>query len=293
MNKYKAGQTDVGKRLDILVSEKLPSFSRASLKNLFTSGKIFLNKKQAKPGAKLKIGDIISVDDTDLNKQPDQIKLPIVFENDDVIVIDKPAGILTHSKGAINLEPSVASFIKPKITDKNLIGNRAGIVHRLDRLTSGIIITAKNENSLTYLQKQFSQRKVNKRYLAIVVGKMQQKEALIDLPIMRDPKHPKRFMAHPKGKVAQTEYKVIKEIIIKDAAYSLLEIKPLTGRTHQIRIHLAYIGHPVVGDIIYGKPQISGMLLHADKLSLSIKDLGLKTFESPMPQRFQDFINNV
>jgi len=206
------------------------------------------------------------------------------------VVIDKPSGILTHAKGALNTEATVASFIKNKISDEQLGGNRAGIVHRLDRQTSGLIITAKNKAALNWLQKQFSNRKVKKTYLAIVEGRPKPEAAIIDAPIARNPKKPQTFIVSSSGKSAQSQYKVLKTFRIKNNSYSLLELKPKTGRTHQLRVHLAYIGHPVVGDPVYGQPR-KRLLLHATKLELSLPNGTAKSFISPMPPELKELSN--
>ena len=166
---FEAKGLDEGQRIDIFVSKKLTKYSRSSLSSLFDSVLVKVNGEIAKPGYKLKTGDKLEVDDRPLKKRPNKIDLPILYEDENVIVINKLAGILTHSKGALNSEATVASFIRAKV-DKSLQGNRAGIVHRLDRGTSGVIIAAKNEAAMKYLQKQFSTRKVNKVYPAIVAG---------------------------------------------------------------------------------------------------------------------------
>ena len=212
----------------------------------------------------------------------------MLYENSDVVVIDKPAGVLTHSKGALNLEPTVASVIRAKLNDKNLTGNRAGIVHRLDRATSGIIICARNQKALDWLQKQFSTRRVRKTYLAVVEGILAPKEAIIDVPIGRNPKRPQTFKATTAGKPAQTQYKVLKTVKKGGKDFSRVELEPITGRTHQIRVHLAYIGHPVTGDPVYGHGgQV--MLLHARKLELTLPGGAKKTFSVPPPKAFKDF----
>src|SRR5262249_28394801 len=148
--------------------------------------------------------------DRPLFKKPPKISLPIIYEDNDVIVIDKPAGILTHAKGALNTEATVASFIESKLAEDLPKNNRAGIVHRLDRATSGVIITAKHDKALKWLQKQFSTRKTKKLYLAIAEGELEPAEAIIDAPIARNPRKPQTFYVSPIGKPAQTEYKLLK-----------------------------------------------------------------------------------
>lgn len=290
MQEFKVNKSAIGTRADVFISAKYPQFARSVLKNLFDSRKVHINHKAAKAGYRLKSGDRVSIDDQTLSVRPRSIDLPIVYEDKDVLVINKPAGILTHSKGALNLEPTVASFLQNKLNDKELKGNRAGIVHRLDRGTSGVIITAKNQKSLSWLQKQFSARKVKKTYLSIVEGVPTPEEAIIDIPVGRNPKRPQSFRATPLGKPAKTEFRVVREFSNNGKSYSLVELKPLTGRTHQIRVHLAYIGHPVAGDPLYGR-RSGELLLHAYKLQLFLPDGKEELFSAPIPKNFKSFEN--
>jgi 23S rRNA pseudouridine1911/1915/1917 synthase len=291
MQEFKVIKASVGVRADVFVAEKFPKYTRAALKALFDRSEVAINKIPAKPGYKLRLGDNISVITELLNAQPGPIELPVIYEDDDVVVINKQAGVLTHSKGALNTEATVASFISSKITDKGLIGNRAGIVHRLDRHTSGVIICAKNAAAQSWMQKQFSQRKTKKTYLAVVEGVPEPDEAIIDVPIERSPSKPQTFRAGQGGKPAQTKYKVIKTTIKGGKSYSLLELKPVTGRTHQIRVHFKYIGHPVVGDRVYGHDG-RAMLLHAKSLEITLPDKSRQTFMAPTPAEFKEFLGN-
>ena len=291
MRKFKVGTRQVGTRADVFIAKKYPKFTRSSLIKLFDEQHILANGSPAKPAYKLHASDIVEVDEVLLKTTPDKISLPIIYEDDDVMVIDKPAGMLTHSKGALNLEASVASFIEDKLTDKSLIGNRAGIVHRLDRATSGVIITAKRAEAHRWLQKQFSLRKVKKTYLAVIQGELTPQNAVIDVPIARNPKKPQTFWASSSGKPAQTEYKVLDVVKDKDKYYSILELKPTTGRTHQLRVHLAYIGHPILGDRVYG--QTGDLLyLHALSLEITLPNRQRMTFTSPIPEHIAKFINH-
>jgi 23S rRNA pseudouridine1911/1915/1917 synthase len=196
------------------------------------------------------------------------------------LVINKPAGVLTHSKGAFNPEGTVASFAAPKT--KGMEGDRAGIVHRLDRATSGVIIVAKDPTTMSLLQKQFSQRKVKKTYFAVVNGIPEIVKALIEVPIERNPKDPKTFRPGTTGKQALTEYEVIEQAL----ARSLLVLRPATGRTHQLRVHLKYIGHPIIGDTIYDGEPADRMYLHAGKLEITLPGGQRKVFEAPLPDGF-------
>ncbi len=279
---------EAGTRADVFVTSKYPAFTRSSLAALFKQQLIKIDGHPAKASQKIRIGNRVLVDEQLLNSEPPTIELPIIYEDDDVVVMDKPSEVLTHSKGALNPEGTVASFIKPRLNDSSLQGNRAGIAHRLDRATSGVIIAAKNNLALKHLQKQFSNRKTKKTYLAIVEGVPEPHEGIIDIPIARNPRHPKTFMASSLGKSAQTSYKVLKLIQKGDRDYALLELKPTTGRTHQLRVHLAYIKHPVVGDLLYGKESADGrLLLHAAELELTLPGGIRQTFKVTPPKDFK------
>lgn len=290
MLEYRAEKADGKMRLDVLVASLYPSFTRSSLELLFDKQMVLVNHKPAKPSYKVKPNDSVEVNETYLTADPPPIKLPVIYEDHDVIVIDKPSGMLTHSKGALNLEPSVASFIKPKITDTRLSGNRAGIVHRLDRGTSGVIIAAKTLSAQKWLQRQFSTRKAKKIYLAIVEGSPDPKKALIQAPIVRNPSRPQVFIVSATGKPADTEYEVKKEVLKDGKIYSEVELRPKTGRTHQLRVHMAYINHPIVGDPVYGHGG-RGMLLHAASLELALPGGKPKQFKAKLPRRFKESLD--
>jgi 23S rRNA pseudouridine1911/1915/1917 synthase len=289
MKEFSASPSDIGMRADIFIAKKYPQFTRSSLEGLFAQNKVTTDSRPIKPSYRIRPDDKLRVDEAMITDKPEAVDLPVIYQDDDVIVINKPAGVLTHSKGALNLEPTVASFIANSITDKQLTGNRAGIVHRLDRPTSGVIICARNLPAQKWLQRQFAERKTEKTYLSIVEGIPEPTEALIDIPIGRNPKKPQTFKAMPSGKKAQTHLLVKDKYVINKAEYSLVELKPQTGRTHQIRVHLAYIGHPVVGDVVYGHKSSWPLLLHAHKLSLILPNKQNKTFSAPPPRIFKEF----
>jgi 23S rRNA pseudouridine1911/1915/1917 synthase len=289
MRSIKAEQNDAGLRADIFLARQYPAFSRSSLDGLFDKSLVRKAGKPVKASYKVRANDDFKVNDSLLFKKPADIELPVIYEDRDVVVINKPAGLLTHSKGALNLEPTVASFMAAKITDKVLTGSRAGIVHRLDRPTSGVIICARTHDALRWLQRQFADRKADKTYLAIVEGKLQPAEAIIDAPIGRNPQRPQAFKVIAGGKPAQTRYRLLDSYSKNRREYSLVELKPLTGRTHQIRVHLAYIGHPVAGDFAYGRTKDEPMLLHAYKLAVNLPAGSRRVFTAPIPKSFKDF----
>jgi 23S rRNA pseudouridine1911/1915/1917 synthase len=292
MQEFKAGPKDEGLRVDVFVAKKYPQFARAALSILFDKKIVMLNDNVAKAGQKLKKGDKICLDESKLFMQPEKINLPIIFEDENVMVINKPAGVLTHSKGTINTEGTVATFIAPNINSYELIGNRAGIVHRLDRVTSGVIITAKNAETLTYLQKQFSTRKTKKKYFAIIEGWPELETAIINAPIERNPKKPQTFRVGSGGKPAQTKYEVLEKFEKNGSRYSFIELSPVTGRTHQLRVHLKHIRHPIVGDTIYGHTA-SHMFLHAASLEITLPGGVRKIFEAALPKIFNDFMDRT
>jgi 23S rRNA pseudouridine1911/1915/1917 synthase len=236
------------------------------------------------------VGEKLVVDESYLKQEVPDVELPVIYQDDDVMVIDKPEGLLTHSKGTLNLEPTVASFLNHAIRDPQLTGNRAGIVHRLDRGTSGVMIGAKTRKAMSQLQKQFAKRKAKKEYLAVVEGQIEPAEAIIDAPIMRNPLKPQTFKVGALGKKAITEYHTLKTIEKDGKKYSLIELRPQTGRTHQIRVHLAYVGHPVVGDHVYGHSD-GQLMLHSKSLEITLPGGQRKKFEAPAPERFKQFLD--
>jgi 23S rRNA pseudouridine1911/1915/1917 synthase len=219
-------------------------------------------------------------------KKQTALKVPVIYEDADCVVINKPAGILSHAKGVVSDEPTVASWLEPKL--EGLEGNRAGIVHRLDRHTSGVMICAKNPKSLAWLQKQFSGRKVKKIYRAVVIGLPEHEHAVIDMPIERNPNKPSTFRVGVNGKSAQSEYQIIKS----SKHFSLVEVRPQTGRTNQLRVHFKAINHPILGDSIYGGPPADRVFLHAMSLELTLPNKQRKIFEAKQPNDFNIVLKN-
>ncbi|HKU18418.1 MAG TPA: RluA family pseudouridine synthase [Candidatus Saccharimonadales bacterium] len=274
-------------RADILLATLYPDYSRAALAKLFGKGLVTHDGKVLKAGDKIKSDTLLRADVSSLAPPVEPIDLPVLYEDDDVIAINKPAGILTHAQSKTLAEATVATFLRSKSKELES-GERAGVVHRLDRATSGVIIGAKNQHALKFLQAQFAKRTVKKTYLAIVEGHPKQPEAAIDMPIERNPKAPATFRVGANGKPAVTNYKVLRET----ARYSLLELQPQTGRTHQLRVHLQKIGHPIVGDPLYGHGKHGERLfLHAYQLAITLPDGEHKTFTAPLPPEFEELLN--
>ncbi|MEI6249206.1 MAG: RluA family pseudouridine synthase [bacterium] len=274
------------KRVDNVIHELRPDLTRSMASKLIKMGKVTINTKiVTKPSQKVKINDKIIVDYDENEYDPNlEIDIPVIYEDDEVVVINKPLGLLSHAKGNFNKEPTVETWVKSRI--KNIEGPRAGIVHRLDRATSGVMILAKTLNAQKKLSKQFANRKVKKTYIAIVDGHLKENEALIDLPIERNPKKPQTFRVGINGKSAQTNYKVLKH----NDKYTLVELKPTTGRTHQLRVHLNYLLHPIAGDIIYEGSKQDRMYLHALSLELTLPNSERRTFEAKLPSEFNKLV---
>lgn len=279
---FKISPTKV--RLDIYLSTKFDTtISRSLWQKYIKAGYVSVNNKVATTPK-------FEVDETDeiaLNlpeKEQADVDLPILYENDDVIVVNKPSGLLTHAKGGLSDESTVAEIIRPK-TSFATDTDRPGIVHRLDRDTSGLLIIAKNPESAAHLQRQFAERTAKKTYIAITDGKPKLNAAKIDLPIGRNPSAPSTFRIDPNGKPAQTTYHVLAE----NDAQSLVELKPTTGRTHQLRVHLAHLNAPILGDRVYGKSSDCRMMLHAQKLEITLPSGERKVFEAIVPDEFKKF----
>jgi 23S rRNA pseudouridine1911/1915/1917 synthase len=289
-NKLTIDQDTKGQRFDVVAAGMLPMLSRMYVKVLIEGGRIELNGQTQKAGSKLRLGDVITTDfDAKELEQIPEIELPVLYEDDDVIVVNKPEGIISHSRGRYWNEPSVASFIRPKVAGQTKVKQgvgvemRGGIVHRLDRATSGVMICAKNQAALSFLQKQFSDRKVKKTYVALVKGHLNPPEAVIDMPIERNPKAPATFRVGPNGKPSQTKYTVIES----RENHDLVRLEPTTGRTHQLRVHLTHQKHPIVGDTFYDGEPADRLYLHALSLELTVPGGERKTFTAPLPDTFK------
>jgi len=265
-------------RLDHVLTERYPEYNRSTLQNFVKSGYVTVDGKTiTKPNYELireenpKI--VLSIPERQL---PEDVKQFLIYEDDNVIVLNKPSGLLSMAKGEFTTEPTLEDY--------------GLLVHRLDRDTSGVVILAKNEATRTMLRKQFQDRKAHKTYYAIVDGHPKLDEALINLPIARNLKHPTTFMVDPKGKPAETYYKVVK----KSDKHSLIELKPVSGRTHQLRVHLNYIGCPIVGDRVYNeKSKANRLMLHANSLEITIpgeNENTRKTFTADLPKEFNELI---
>lgn len=276
------------KRLDQLLAEQFPHLSRSTWQKHIKAGHVSVNgtvMMSSKHDVTESDQITTSIPDaTDFSHH----ELPIIYMDVNVIVVNKPIGMLTHSKGALNDEFTVADFFR-RYTTWGLETNRPGIVHRLDRDTSGLIIGARNAETAQLLQKQFADRKTKKTYIAVIDGHLKQSAAKIDLPIGRNPSVPSTFRVDAKGKSAVTDYLVIDVTPTK----SLVELRPMTGRTHQLRVHMAYLNTPIHGDRVYGKAA-DRLYLHAFRLEVTIPKGDRRVFEAPVPPAFtEDFSENL
>ena len=278
-------------RLDKFLVASLPDYSRARLQSLIKEGLVLVNGVPArKAGQMLDRPAVVLVripppEPTDLI--PEEIPLQVVFENEDLIVVNKPAGMVVHP-AAGHATGTLVHAALAHAPDMHGIGGeqRPGVVHRLDKDTSGLILLAKNDAAHRWLQDQFRLRKVEKVYLALVDGRPPTPSGRIEAPVGRDSKQRKQMaiVSSGKGRPAVSEYHILESFV----HYTLLEVKPVTGRTHQIRLHLAFIGCPVVGDTIYGHRRASLPLdrhfLHAWRLAIRLPGEGKpRTFEAPLP----------
>jgi len=285
-----------GIRLDKYVCQKCSELSRTYVQKLISDGHITVNDRVAKAGLKLNIGDSLTVTIPFTPPSPllpEAIPLNIIYEDDDLLVIDKPAGLAIHPAPG-HLSHTLVNAILSHLptlpdTDDSL---RPGIVHRLDKDTSGVMLVAKNRQAQANLIDQFKTHSVVKAYLVLVKGHLTPESGIIEAPIGRDPQNRKRMAVVTKGREAQTQYNVVKYV----GDYTLLEVKPETGRTHQIRVHLSAIGYPVVGDKVYGvkSPYLPRQFLHAHRLGFHLPSTGeYVEFESELPPDLAQALKDI
>lgn len=268
-------------RLDKYLTQVLPQFSRAYLQKLIVQGYILVNRQRTKANQRLSNVDRITVELPPLPVYPlaEPIPLTIIYEDEDILVIDKPAGLTVHpapGHPSHTLVNAILAHCPDLAMSNDLI--RPGIVHRLDKDTSGLIIIAKNDSAREYLAAQFKSRTVTKGYFILVKGRLSPDQGIIEAPIGRDPHSRRRMAIVETGKEATTRYQVRKYL----DNYTLVEVTPLTGRTHQIRVHLSAIGYPVVGDSLYGTKSV-----HLNRQFIHAYRLG---FYLPSTKQYQEFI---
>ena len=288
-------------RLDKFLVQQLPEFSRARLQGLIADGFVSVNGQAAKksgqmidPGAHVEVrvpppapSGLVGED----------IPLDIVFENDDLLIVNKPAGMVVHPAAGHDTGTLVHAVLGYEPDLEGIGGEeRPGVVHRLDKETSGLIVIAKNERAHRWLQDQFRLRTVEKTYLALVDGAPPTPAGRVEAPIGRDPKNRKKMAILPagKGREAVSEYRTLESF----KHHTLLEFHPHTGRTHQIRLHCAFLGCPIVGDLIYGRKkstlELNRHFLHAAKLKIILpNEKQARTFEAPLPGRLAEVLDQI
>lgn len=286
-------------RIDSYISNMRNDLSRVAIKRLIEDEKILVNGKKVKVSYKVQVGDEITIE-KELPKKvelkAENIPIEVVYEDEDIIVVNKPKGLVVHP-GNGNQDGTLVNAIMAICKDSlSGIGGeiRPGIVHRLDKDTSGILIIAKNDKAHINLSEQIKNREVDKRYIALVRGNIEENEATIKMPIARSQKDRKKMAVSKDGKEAITHFKVLKRY----GNYTLLELKIDTGRTHQIRVHLAEIGHPVIGDEVYsnGKNEfnVHGQMLHSKKIKFKHPSTGkIIELEAEIPEYFKNIIKEL
>jgi 23S rRNA pseudouridine1911/1915/1917 synthase len=288
---------DSGKRLDLYLHQRLPEYSRARLQEWIKAGRVQVNNAPQKPSYLLRGAEAIEIDPAPpqpLHAQPEELPLEILYEDADVIAVNKPAGMVVHS-GAGRHSGTLVNALLHRFQGLSNVGGalRPGIVHRLDRLTSGVILVARTDAAHRHLAEQFSSRQVEKVYLALVHGRIKTDLGKIAKPITRDPIRRIRMTAKlSRGRSAITEYQVLRRF----DKFTLLQVRIGTGRTHQIRVHLASIGYPVAGDKLYGAPAstLARYFLHAERITFTSPASGNRiTVEAPVPAELQDYLDSL
>ena len=288
-----------GERIDKTLAARFDTLSRAQIQVMIRDGLVTVDGKAVKASHRVESASMIrvmlAVPQAEQAPQPEAVPLALLYEDDQVAAVDKPAGMVVHPAYGHESGTLVNAILArwPHIADFSETG-RAGIVHRLDKDTSGVILIAKTAEALDHLRDQFKTRQVHKRYIALVDGMPDTREGLIDAPIGRDPKQRKRMAVARDGREAATEYHILEYY----DQHTLLEVFPHTGRTHQIRVHLAFIGHPVVGDTVYGlrkqRIKLKRFFLHAASITfVSPASGGELTVEAPLPVSLQNILDKL
>ncbi len=292
-----ANSTDRGKRLDQVLRERLPQYSRSRLQDWIEQGRVLVDGSPAKRSYLMKGAERVHVQPGELaplKATPEDLPLEVLYEDADVIAINKPAGMVVHS-GAGRHSGTLVNAVLHRFGKLSTVAGdlRPGIVHRLDRFTSGVILVARNDAAHRHLADQFAARQVEKIYVALVHGRVKKDQGQITTPIARDPVARVRMTARlAHGRQAITSYQVLKRF----QGFTLLEVKIGTGRTHQIRVHLASIGHPVAGDKLYGAPagSLGRYFLHARQIAFSSPSGGERiTLQAPMPAELESYLETI
>jgi 23S rRNA pseudouridine1911/1915/1917 synthase len=306
---------DGGKRLDQLLAARLESVSRARVQEMIAEGKVLVNDAPAKASLKLRGGERISVlgeaQRAPLKAVAEDIPLDIVYEDDDLAVINKPAGMMVHAGAGASDDArnsgTLVNALLHHLASLSGVGGplRPGIVHRLDKETSGLILVAKDDDAHRKLNAQFAAREVKKKYVALVHGWVKKDSGTLAQSISRDPVRRMKMTARLEGgRAAVTHYRVVRRLDTKFGKFTLLDVKIDTGRTHQIRVHVAAMGHPVVGDTMYGAPKqargknavigLSRNFLHAAELEFRHPRTGaVIALKSELPAELREFLRKV
>jgi 23S rRNA pseudouridine1911/1915/1917 synthase len=274
-----------GERLDVFLARLVQNLSRSQARRLIDDGAVTVNGRQERPAFLLAAGALVVAPVSPREKwqpAPEPIPLTVIHQDDDIIVVDKPAGMTVHPAPG-HRTGTVVNALLAMVPELAALGNtvRPGIVHRLDKGTSGLLVVAKNERARASLVHQLKQREVRKSYLALVHGAPEPRQGTIEAPIGRSPTNRKKMAVVTDGRDAETKYRIRETL----GEFALLEVEPVTGRTHQIRVHLAAVGHPLVGDVVYGKRSslVERQFLHASRLGFALPSSGrLAEFESPL-----------
>ena len=299
MYKYIVKNEDKGKRLDRYVTEQNAEITRTAVQRLIDEKNILVNGKEQKASYKVNENDVVEVEIPEPKKieiKAENIPIEVIYEDSDIVVVNKPKGMVVHP-GNGNLDGTLVNAIMAKCGDSlSGIGGeiRPGIVHRIDKDTSGLLIVAKNDKAHVNLSEQIKEHKIKKTYIALVRGVVRENEATIDMPIGRSKTDRKKMAVCKDGKNAVTHIKVLK----RWEHYTLLQVNIETGRTHQIRVHLSYIGYPIIGDYTYsnGKNEfgVVGQCLHAQKLEFKHPTTNkIMELEAPLPEYFQEIIQKL
>lgn len=294
---FLVGSEEQNLRLDLFILKNIEDKSRSYIQNLIENESVEVNGKIKKPSYKTKIGDNIKVilpDAVELNVEPENIELDILYEDNDVIVINKPQGMIVHPAAGVykgTLVNALLNHCREDLSGINGIA-RPGIVHRIDKDTSGILVVAKNDVSHNKLSHQLKEHSMTREYVALVEGVIKEGTGVVDKSIGRHKKDKIKMAVMEDGKKAVTHYRVIERL----GNYTLVQCVLETGRTHQIRVHMCYLGHPIVGDPVYGykrqKFNLNGQLLHAKKLGFIHPTTGTyMEFQVEIPEYFKRVIN--
>jgi 23S rRNA pseudouridine1911/1915/1917 synthase len=292
---FHAEPGDIGQRIDHWLHAHMPDFSRSRIQEWIKSGRVRLNGATVKTAHTMRAGDTVEVEPADpppLHAIAEDIPLRVLYEDEDLVAIDKPAGMVVHAGAGVHSGTLVNALLH-RFGELSGVGGplRPGIVHRLDRFTSGVLLAAKNDSAHRNLAAQFSRREVEKVYLALVHGAVKNETGRIDRPIARDPVHRARMTARlSEGRAAWSEYRVLRRF----PDFTLLEVRIGTGRTHQIRVHLASIKHPVVGDTLYGaaaQPLLGRYFLHAYRIRFHLPSTGAEIeVKSPLAAELEAWL---